>query len=82
MILKQNCIENEFNRIFAQLETIQLGTAIEFTVYNANDPYLDLNKSRLHVLAKITEADRTNIDANTAGLINLTLDSMFYEISL
>ena len=47
--------------------------AIEFTVKSAIDLYLDLNNSRLHVIAKITKADETNIDANTAALINLTM---------
>ena len=56
--------------------------AREFTVKNANDFYLDLNNSRLHVLAKITNADETNIDLNTAATINLTLHSMFREIEL
>ena len=44
--------------------------------------YLDLNNSRLHVLAKITNADGSNIGANTAGPINLPLHSMFHEISV
>ena len=56
--------------------------AIEFAVKGANDLYLDLNNSRLHVLSKITKVDGTNIDANTACPINLTLDSMFREIGL
>ena len=56
--------------------------AIEFTVNSANDLYLDLNNSRFHLLAKITKADRTNIDANTAGPINLTLHLMFRVIGL
>ena len=61
---------------------IQPGMAIEFTVKGANDLYLNLNNSRLHVLAKITKADGTNIDANAAAPINLTLHSMFREIGL
>ena len=56
--------------------------AIEFTVKSANDLYMNLNNSRLHVIAKITKADRTHIDANTAAQINLTLHSMFREIGL
>ena len=56
--------------------------AIKFTVKSANDLFLDLNNSRLHVIAKITKADKTNIDANTAAPINLTLQSMFREIGL
>ena len=69
-IMQQNVIENEFNREYAPLATIQPGMAIEFTVKGANDLYLDLNNSRLHVVAKITKADGTNIDANTAAPIN------------
>ena len=81
-IMQQNVIENEFKREYAPLATIQLGMAIKFTVKGANDLYLDLNNSRLHVVAKITKADGTNIDANTAAPINLTLHSMLREIGL
>ena len=79
-IMQQNVIENEFNREYAPLATIQPGMAIEFTVKSAK--YLDLNNSRLHVIAKIIKADGTNIDANTAAPINLTLQSMFREIGM
>ena len=81
-IMPRNVIENKFNREYASLAKIQPGMALEFTVKSASDPYLDLNNSRLHVLAKITKADGTNIDPNTAALINLTLNSMFREIGL
>ena len=56
--------------------------AIEYMVKCADELYLDLNNLRLHVLAKITKADGTNIDATTAAPINLTLHSMFREIGL
>ena len=81
-IMQQNVIKNIFNREYAPLATIQPGVAIEFTVKGTNDLYLDLNNSRLIVLVKITKADGTNIDANTAAPINLTLHSMFREIGL
>ena len=81
-LMQQNVIENEFNREYAPLATIQQVVAIEFTVKGANDLNLDLNNSRLHVLVKITEADGSNIDANTAAPNNLTLHSMFREIGL
>ena len=80
--MQQNVIDNEFNRYSAPLATIQPGMAIEFAVKSANDLYLDLTNSRLLVIAKITIADETNIDANTAAPINLTLHSMFREIGL
>ena len=81
-IMQQNVIENKFNHEYAPLATIQLGMVIEFTDKTANDLYFDLTNSRLHVLAKITKADGTNIDANTAAPINLTLHLMFHEIGL
>ena len=80
--MQQNVIENKFKREYALLATIQQGMAIEFTGKCANDLYLDLNNSRFHELAKITKADEMNIDPDTAGLINLTLHSMFREIGL
>ena len=81
-IMQQNVIENEFNLEYVPQTTVQQFVAIEFTVKGANDLYLDLNNSRLHVLVKITKADGTNIETNTAATINLTLHSMFREIGL
>ena len=82
LMMQQNVIENEFNREYAPLATIQPGVAIEFTVKAANDLYLDLNNSPVHLLVNITKADGTNIDANTVAPINLTLYSMLREIGL
>ena len=81
-IMQQNIIENEFNREYASLATIQHGAPIKFMVKRTNDLYLELNYTGLHVLAKITNADDSNIGANTAGQINLKLHSMFREISV
>ena len=80
--MPQNVIENEFNFEYATLATIQPSVAIEYTVKGANDLYFDSNNFSLHMLVKITKADETNIDANTAAPINLTLNSMFREIGL
>lgn len=63
-IIQQNVIENEFNCKYAALATIQLNMAIEFTVNSVKELSVDHNKSRLHGFAKITKADRTNIDTN------------------
>ena len=81
-MMQQNVIEKEFNREYARLATIQPGVAIGFSVKGANELYSDLNNSRLHVLVKITKRHGTNIDANTAAPINLTLHSKFREICL
>ena len=81
-IMQQNVIENEFNCEYDPLANIQPDMAIDFTVKSANDLYINLNNSRLHVLAKIIKADGTNIDTNTAALIKLLLHSIFREIGL
>ena len=81
-IMQQNVIENNFTHDYARLAIIQPGTAIEFTVKGSNDLYPDLSNSRLHVLAKITKADGTNIDMATSGQINLTFHSIFREIAV
>lgn len=44
--------------------------------------YLKLNNSQVHVRAKITKADKTNFDANTAALIKLSLYLNFREIAV
>ena len=80
--MQQNVIENELNCEYAPLATIQPGMVIELIVNSANDMYLNLNNSRLHVLAKITKADGTSIKAKTSGPINLTLHLMFRVIGL
>ena len=80
--MQQNVIENKFSREYAPLATIQQSAAIELKSTGSNDLYLDLNNSRLQVLAKITKADESNINANTAALINLTHYLMFREIAV
>ena len=80
--MQQNVIENEFNRKYEPLATIQPGAAIEFRVTSSKYLYLNQNNSRLHVLAKTTKAAGTSIDANTAASINLTFHSMCREIGV
>ena len=61
-IMQQNIINNEFNREYAPLPTIQQGAFIEFIIKGSNDLYLDLNNLRLHVLDKIiNETARTSM---------------------
>ena len=81
-IMLQNIIDNKFNREYATLVNIQHCALIEFSVTGISDLYLDLNKSRRHMLANITKSNRTNIDADTAGFINLPMQLMFKNIAL
>ena len=66
-IMQQNVIENEFNREYPLLKTIQPCMAIEITAIGANNLYIYLNNLRLHVFSKITKADGMNINGNTAS---------------
>ena len=64
-IMQQNFLLNEFNRKFAPLASIAKGAPIEFLVKGADQLYLDLNDSRLHLRVKMTKADGTNMTAAT-----------------
>lgn len=79
-IIRQNISVNKLNSKYFPVATIKQGMVIEFTVKSENDLYLDLNNLRCNLLAKIIKADKTNIEANTSGLINMRLHSMFREI--
>ena len=81
-IMTQNCLLNEFNRRFAPLASIAEGAPIEFLVKGADQLYLDLNDSRLHLRVKMTKADGTNMTAATGAIINLPLHSLFREVSV
>ena len=76
-ILQQTVLLNQFDREFAQLASLQQGAPIEFMVTNVDQLYLDLNESMLLVRVKITNADNSDIKADTAGPVNYTLYSLF-----
>lgn len=81
-ILQQTCVKNEYNREFNPLASIQPGAPIEFIVKGADLLYLDLNNTKLTVQAKITKENGQNIDADTAGPVNLAFHSLFREVSV
>ena len=81
-ILLQTILLNEFDREFAPLASLQEDAPIEFMVTGADQLYLDLNESSLHLHVKITDADGTNIGANTAGPVNLMLHSLLSQMSV
>ena len=51
-------------------------------VKGAQQLYLDLNESLLLVRVKIINADNSDIGADTAGPVNLTLHSLFSQMSV
>ena len=81
-IMQQNFLLNEFNRQFAPIASLADGAPIEFLVKGADQLYLDLNDSYLHLRVKMTKADGANMDANTGAVINLPMHSLFREVSV
>ena len=81
-IMQQNIIDNEFNCEYAPLTNIQQSMAIEFLVKGANDLYLNLNNSRLHLLAKSHQSGRNKHRREHSGSNQPDVVSMFREIGL
>lgn len=46
----------------------------------SNDMYIYWNNLHLHVIAKMFTGNKTNIDANTAAIINVTLNLIFAKL--
>ena len=58
--MQQNFLLNEFNRDFAPLASLAEGAQIDFLVRDADQLYLDLNDSRLHLrVSMINAMERT-----------------------
>ena len=55
---------------------------IKYKLNNANNLYFGQNNFRLHVLAKNIKSDPTNIDDNTAALLNILLFSIICKIAV
>jgi hypothetical protein len=72
-ILHQTVVLNEFDHEFAPLVRFQQGEPIEFMVKGADQLYLDLNESQIHLRVKITNVDGTDIVADNSGPGNLIL---------
>lgn len=79
-LLTQSFLQEEFDQLYQPIASLNSGGPIEFNVTSSERQYLDLNNSRLCVRVKITKADGTNLDADTAGPINLTLHSLFKDV--
>ena len=68
---------------FKPLNTISSSGPLEFAVSGQTDRYMDLSQTLLHVKAKITKPNGTNLDADEdVGPINLFLHSLFSQIDV
>lgn len=68
---------------FKPQNTLSSTGPLEFTIPGQSDSYLDLSQTQLHVKAKITQADGTDLpqDAPCAP-VNLFLHSMFNQVDV
>lgn len=65
------------------LASLSPGAPIEFAISGATSEYLDLSNTYLHVRAKVTKADGTNLDANTdVAPVNYWLHSLFSQVDI
>jgi len=65
------------------LSTLADESPIEFEVNGSGEDYIDYANTYLHVRAKITQADGTDIANNApVGPVNLFLHSLFSQVSL
>jgi len=59
------------------------GSPIEFDVSGTGDDYVDFGNTILHVKAKVTRANGTDLPADTVvGPVNLFLHSLFSQVDI
>ena len=74
--------EGQFIEIYP-LASLSQGAPIEFTISGATSEYVDLSNTFLHVQAKVTKADGTNLDAGAAvAPVNNFLHSLFSQVDI
>jgi len=79
----QTSIENGSWVEYHPLSTLADGSPIEYEICGSGEDYLDFANSYLHVVAKVTKADGTDLDDDEAvGPVNLFLHSLFSQIDI
>jgi len=65
------------------LTTVTDGSPIEFDVSGSGNDYVDFANTKLHVKAKVTRENGTDLAANAAvGPVNLFLHSLFSQVNI
>jgi len=65
------------------LTTVTDGSPIKFDVSGSGDDYVDFANTMLHVKAKVTHGNDTNLAADTVvGPVNLFLHSLFLQMGI
>lgn len=65
------------------LSSLSPGAPIEFTINGADENYMDLKNSFLHIRAKVTKKDGSDLDADTdVAPINNWIHSLFQQVDI
>ena len=65
------------------LAALAHGAPIEFAITGGTEEYIDLSNTYLHVMAKVTRADGSNLAPNAeVGPVNLFLHSLFSQVDV
>ena len=68
---------------FHPLSSLSPGAPIEFAISGATTEYLDLSNTYLHVRAKVTKPDGSNLDAGTdVAPVNYWLHALFSQVDI
>ena len=77
MIIKHKVVE------YRPSGLIYEGSTIQFNVPGTATVYINLQKSRLHIKAKVTKPDGSPVvDVDPVGVVNLALHSMFRQVDV
>ena len=79
----QTDIQQNHTTDYFPLTSVSSGGPIEFHIPGSAEEYIDVNDIKLYILAKVTKADGTDIEAaDVVGLTNLPIASLFQDVSL
>ena len=79
----QAVVQDEFDRCVHPIAAPTHGNPIEFEIRSGPNLYLDLNKTKLAIRARIVNPDGSNIANDAAvGPVNLALHSLFSRVEM
>lgn len=81
--MTQTSIDKNTYHQISPLSALTDNSPIEFYITGSSDQYLDLNDTHIHIQAKITNADGTDLAADTeVGFINYPGCSLFSQVDV
>lgn len=78
----QTAVEEGHYVEYHPLAALAAGAPIEFAISGGTGEYIDLSNTFLHVKAKVTKADGTNLDGVDVAPINNWMHSLFTQVDV